>query len=97
MKRRTGGGDPGPLMRLLYAYEAHIAYSNVIKIGYSMEDKLFLEHTWTLFNHLKDSEDKDIIEAVMYFLYAHDFDIEALPERLMEAVECEIGYELSVG
>lgn len=53
-------------------------------------DQLILDHVFTLFNHLENCDDPELIETIIYFYYQYDFDIDTLPQKLYDSVLDEI-------
>ena len=51
-----------------------------------MSNKKEWDYIFTMFEHLDDVTDKDLVEACVYFIERYNFDIEVLPEHLYDRV-----------
>lgn len=54
------------------------------------KDNILLDHIWSMFNNLCDTNDPELVEACLYLASKYDFDIEVLGETLYDAVVTEI-------
>ncbi len=52
-----------------------------------------LDHVWTLFQHLEDTDSDYLSNSVLFFVENYDFDINELPDRLREKIEYALDKE----
>ena len=59
------------------------------------EYEKMLDYIWILFQNLEDSRDPDLVEAAVYFVQNHDFDLDELPESIRKRVKWALREEES--
>ena len=53
-------------------------------------DDFLIDHVWTIFQNLDDTDDPQVVEAVLYMMSVYDFDIDVLPQSIYDAVVGEL-------
>lgn len=58
------------------------------------KEKILIDHMFSMYNHLEDTDDPDTLKAVLYAVSEYNFDVDVLPDTMCNFVTEKLGDQL---